>query len=338
MRSFLEFYKVKSENFVSPAMNPGVMNPPPAPAAPPAAAPAAAAPNQSNNNVGSDPKKTLQDILGKRYEDFVKLLGENIKDEKFLNFLKAGLEDGVPTDDVVNFSEISIPCNQLKPTQNEIDIDKSFGFSLKKTSTEVLTSYFNGGAHEPGGKIITCGNGKFIIDGHHRWSQLYCMNPDAQINSIDMTTFNDPVQALKIAQVAIAATKGSIPIESVEGTNLIGINKETLDSYIDHNIGDDAKNAFSELKSKTENQTSLENHFQFIHNYLKKLNEFSEDPSGETTPEVMFAKDYIWKNVQQMNANNIPISGASKRDFMPQTDKAKGWDQNLASGSVNWNV
>ena len=276
--------------------------------------------------------------MGKRYEEFVELLGENIKDEKFFNFLKAGLQDGVSTDDAVNFSEISIPCNQLKPTQNEIDIGKSLFFPLKKTPTEVLTSYFNGGTHEPGGKIITCGNGKFIIDGHHRWSQLYCMNPNAQINSVDMTTFNDPVQALKVAQVAIAATNRDIPIESVKGTNLIGISKEELDDYIESNITDNAKKAFSELKSKTENQTSLENHFQFIHNYLKKLNEFAEDPSREATQEVMFAKDYIWKNVQQMNTSNIPISGASKRDFMPQTDKAQGWDQNLASGNVKWNV
>ena len=37
-----------------------------------------------------------------------------------------------------------------------------------------------------------------------------------------------------------------------------------------------------------------------------------------------------------MNENNKPINGASKRDFMPQTDKAAGWDTNLKAGKVNW--
>ena len=37
-----------------------------------------------------------------------------------------------------------------------------------------------------------------------------------------------------------------------------------------------------------------------------------------------------------MTANNAPVAPASKRDFMPQTDDAKGWDSALKSGEVNW--
>jgi len=313
---------------------------------------------------GTDPvsDKKLKDLLGKQYEQFVSELGSNITDKKFADFLLGGLTDGkMQRDDVVKFSNISIPCSGLKPTQNEIDIDKSLSYPLKFTPTSDLVAYFNGGTFAPGGKIVTCGGGKYIIDGHHRWSQLYCMNPNAKIEAIDMTSFKSPYLALKVTQLAIAATANKIPIESVSGTNLIGINENALKEYISANMGKNAIAAFVDLmnKSKTSSQMqpqTQEGNFEFILNYLKRLDEYEQDgklypdyddgrggsgvanqaPQQDKFKVIKFAQNYLWKNVQTMNANNRPINGASKRDFMPQTDKADGWDANLKAGKVNW--
>lgn len=411
MKSFLEFYSQIKEDAMdaaNPAMQapqaPTMQNVRPAPAMakrlqpqPPAGQQQQAGQAPTGQQDGNDPEQEqkLKSMLGSNYQSFVNALGANIKDPKFLNFLKAGLKDGKQSnDDKVNFAEISPKCSDLKPTQNEIDIDKSLSFPLKKTPAAVLTGYFKGGTHAPGGKIITCGGGKFIIDGHHRWSQLYCMNPNAQIEAIDLTDFSDPEMGLKVTQIAIATKLGSIPVQSVSGTNLIGISEDTLRKYITGNISKNAIEAFSLLQKNT--NSKQEGNFEFILNYLKRLDEYEKDgilypdyddgrggsgvanqspetskPSDKridkyggvnpnarhgykrdldanekdlntnkedlnTNAIIEFAHNHIWKNVQQMTANNAPVAPASKRDFMPQTDDAKGWDDALKSGEVNW--
>ena len=371
MKSFLEFWnQINEEN--PPVAQAGVAQPQAGVAQPQAGV---AQPkgqkgfSQSREAIrtgsGTDPvsDKKLKDLLGKQYEQFVSELGSNITDKKFADFLLGGLTDGkMQRDDVVKFSNISIPCSGLKPTQNEIAIDKSLSYPLKLTPTSDLVAYFNGGTFAPGGKIVTCGGGKYIIDGHHRWSQLYCMNPNAKIEAIDMTSFKSPYLALKVTQLAIAATANTIPIESAAGSdNLIGINEDALKKFIYDYIGQNAIAAFMDLMNKSANSSqpqTQEGNFEFILNYLKRLDEYEQD--GKLYPDyddgrggsgvakqppqqnkqdvkvIKFAQNYIWKNVQLMNANNRPINGASKRDFMPQTDKAAGWDTNLKAGKVNW--
>jgi len=263
---------------------------------------------QQNQNAGADPEETnkLKQLLGKSYEQFVSELKGNVNDPKFLNFLKAGLQDGsIPQDDMVKFSTINASCAQLIPTQNEIDVDKSLSYPLQKENPQTILSYLNGGVFAPGGPIVTCGGGKYIIDGHHRWSQLYCMNPKAQIKAIDMTAFSDPVTALKIVQLSIAATQGTIKVQAVQGSNLLNMNEQQIKDYVAKSISDNAKQAFAQVAQ-------------------------GQDP-------VVYAQQYIWNNVASMQQSNQPISGASKRDFMPQTDSGGEFAKQLQQGTVNWN-
>jgi len=209
------------------------------------------------------------------------------------------------------------------------------------------------------------------------------MNPNAQIKAINLIHRDlneNPTKALKVVQMAVGAKLGYIPSVSVSGTNLIGISENTLRLYIGGNISQNAIEAFSLLQKNT--NSKQESNFEFILNYLKRLDEYLEkgldidqygdvsqkigdyNPAGivndkdtkaykktidqgkdrhgygkdqETNAIIEFAHKHIWKNVQQMNATNKPISGASKRDFMPQTDPpANGWDSALKSGEVNW--
>ena len=263
--------------------------------------------NKAGAAPGADPAENskLKGLLGKNYEQFVTELQGNISDPKFLAFIQAGLQDGaVPQDDIVKFTTKPFPCSGLTPTQNEIDVDKSLSYPLKKENAQIILSYIKGGTFAPGGSIVTCGGGKYIIDGHHRWSQLYCMNPNAQIQAMDMTSFSDPVLALKVVQLSIAATQGKIKVEKVQGSNLLVMGEQQVKDYIAGNMGENAKQAFSQVAQ-------------------------GQDP-------VAYAQQYIWGNVYKMQQNNKPISGASKRDFMPQTDSQEKFKNELEKGSVNW--
>jgi hypothetical protein len=263
--------------------------------------------NKTGTTPGADPVENdkLKSLLGKSYEQFVQELQGNISDPKFLAFIQAGLQDGsVPQDDIVKFTNMPVSCSQLRPTQNEIDVKGSLFYPLQKTDAQTILSYIKGGTFAPGGSIVTCGGGKYIIDGHHRWSQLYCMNPNAQIQAIDMTSFADPVLALKVVQLSVAATQGKIKVEKVQGSNLLLMGEQEVKDFIAGNMGENAKQAFSQVAQ-------------------------GQDP-------VAYAQQYIWGNVSKMQQNNKPISGASKRDFMPQTDKGGQFANELQKGAVNW--
>jgi hypothetical protein len=130
------------------------------------------------------------------------------------------------------------------------------------------------------------------------------MNPNSQIQSLDMTAFSDPVLALKVVQLSIASTTGQIEVQTVQGSNLLLMSEQQIKDYIAKTMSDNAKQAFSQVSK-------------------------GQDP-------VVYAQQYIWGNVSKMQQNNKPISGASKRDFMPQTDSGGKFAQELQKGAVNW--
>ena len=224
------------------------------------------------------------------YSLFVKELGNNIKDPKFINAIKS-LSDQYP----LNFKTVNPVVGELKPSQNEIDVNKSLKFPL--TNADSARICLKGGVIAVAGKrIITGGGGKFIIDGHHRWSQVCALNPEAKIAAIDLSDIKDPMKALKATQLGIAADLGKIDTAEVEGDNLLKMSKDTLINYV--------------VKTITPNV----------------LEEFKKAGKGDS-PEAV--GQFIWTNVDKMQKDNQPVSGAPERGIMPQTDDATNW-QNLA--------
>jgi len=228
----------------------------------------------------------LQDILKADYPTFVQKLGDNINDPKFREAIKS-VADKTP----IKTSDINPKVTALKPTQNEIDVDKSLKFPLTNATSAAVC--LKGGAVSIAGKnIVTGGGGKFIIDGHHRWSQLYCMNPDASITAMDITNITDPIAGLKATQLGIAGDIGKVPTATVEGDNLLKMGEDALIAYVKKTITPEVVDVF------------------------KKYNK------GDNAEAI---GAYIWKNVQQMQQNNQPVSGAPGREIMPQTDDAPNW-------------
>lgn len=240
-------------------------------------------------------KKDFVQLVKMDYPTFVQKLGEYAKDPKFQEFLKSG--DAQAS----SVAEGGIPVKNLRPTQNEIDIDKSLKFLLTKADT--AQSGLKGGVVEVGKPIITF-NGKFIIDGHHRWSQLYATNQDAEIKVINFTNpkVTSPKGALKATQLAIATLTTDIPASTVSGQNLLQMTANSVIKYVVDTIKEDVLYAFEEsgkIKGKTGKKTSNEDYKRLV---------------GQ----------YIWGNVKSMQATSQPIGGAPGRGVMPQADDVPG--------------
>lgn len=228
----------------------------------------------------------LKRILKKDYEAFVRDLGNNITDPKFLNAVKS-LASKAP----VRTTNISPICTKLKPTQKEVVMNKSLSYPLKDSS--LCEIFLKGGVITVNKRpIVTGGNGKFIIDGHHRWSQLYCINPDAKIKALDLMDIRNPFEALKATQIGIGAELGEIPTAEGGGVNLFTVTEDVLTKYVIERIQDRVVDVFAKYNK------------------------------GGTPEEIA---SYIWGNVQKMQKENEPVTNAPERQLMPQTDDAPNW-------------
>jgi len=242
----------------------------------------------------------VKDILGASYPEFVQKLGDNIKDPKVVAAIeKFSKENPLKTTD------IDVPVKDLKPTQNEIDVNKSLSYPL--TNAKSAATLLKGGTVAIAGKkIVTAGGGKFIIDGHHRWSQSYVINPDIKIASLDISNIDDGIDGLKATQLGIAADIKKVPTASVKGSNLLKMGENELKAYVKDTITKEVMKEFVKAgKVKVNSNKDADNLSD------KNLNQVA---------------NFIWENVKQMQGGNQPVSGAPKRDIMPQTDDAPNWD------------
>ena len=174
------------------------------------------------------------DVTPAEYEEFVMALTGNngfpdketvaAVDDKVKAVLNIGLKDGEMTDEVINVTTKTIPVTDLIPTQSQIGLLDSIGFIafvLNPDKQKVtIPTYTNGRPNLGGGKIVTA-NGKYIIDGHHRWSGVYMINPEAQIDTfdLDMSKFKDQERMLATVQLAVASTYGAIYMKNANAAS-----------------------------------------------------------------------------------------------------------------------
>jgi hypothetical protein len=220
-------------------------------------------------------------------------------------------EDGNPFDEAAPSVLRNLGVKDLLPTQNEIDVDKTLKI-LKDPAA--ITLYRNGGVATDD-TILTAvyGNQRYIIDGHHRWSNVFICNPNGQIQSNDVEFPVEPapvtpIVGLEATQLTIAGDTGKVPRADVSGLNLLTIGKEPFAARV--------KAAWDNLAAKTQ-KADLE---AFAVKDLKQLTEA------------------LWNNVREMQADNQPITGteAPRRKDMPQTDTDGKLLATLASGEVNY--
>jgi hypothetical protein len=241
----------------------------------------------------------LTRILNDDYEKFVDELGSNMSDPKFRAAIRL-----LAKAKKVNHKIIAAEVSNLIPTQNEIDVDKSLMWPLKDPNSARNYLFCTTPLKISGNSIVTANNGKYVIDGHHRWSQVATFNNKCLISALDLTDIIDPINALKGTQLGIAAGHDSngkeitqIPSLSVKGRNLLKIEKSDLINYVIEKIQDEVVKVFIEFNHRLDTKESI--------------------------------AEYLWDNVDYMQRNNQPVKGAPARKIMPQTDLSPDWVDNV---------
>jgi hypothetical protein len=150
--------------------------------------------------------KTIKDMLSMPYEEFIKVLKDNADDERINTILNLGQKDGIPTDEVVKVTYAEYTVKQLLPTQNAIGIGQSL-YNIVHHFPQNISVFINSKEAVLSERRILTANGKYIIDGHHRWSGVFLFNPNAKISAINLEIpgISDTKSLLKIVQLAIAA-------------------------------------------------------------------------------------------------------------------------------------
>jgi len=225
-----------------------------------------------------------QAIEAPSVEDFVAKFKGIASDPKVQAILKAGRTDGIPNDEKIPYTKSQIKVDALVPTQSEIGFDQSIQ-NILTDQYGSLASIFSGNA-DVGGPIVTY-NGKYIIDGHHRWSQVFAANPKASMEALNIQGNLKPEEVLKIVHAAIAVKIGEVPSSDPKGINILnGITEKQVLDAVNSKLTDKAK----ELWTK---------HGQADNESIAK---------------------YITTNLETLINKHKPIPGAPGRKDMPQTD------------------
>lgn len=289
----------------------------------------------------------MKEIDEMDYAQFVKHLGENANDVKLKAAIASGLEDGDLVDDVFDFTEmVGVAVRGCKPTQSEVVLKKSLSFPLPSDDKAGLTKLMSSNSKETTHTIIkdgqpipivifNDGTTNYVIDGHHRWSQVHAVNPDAYLSALVMTA-KKPISAasigteiLKAVQLSILkvvqdnSPEGGAKLPFAEGgenaaENLFECSEADLKAYVMGNV----KPTFLKVAVET-----------------KKITEATQEA----------AADYIWKNVLDLRDKSQPIENATLRELMPQTDGGENgvspkavdalikgdWMKELETGKIN---
>ena len=267
----------------------------------------AAQQNKQTKYTTEQRRKALVDFFkNKNYHDYIAVLNQMAKDDKFRVLVDAafGGDDNESLGNIhLNDSKEVKYTKSLIPTQSEIDISKSLVWGLKGGEKEAnveiacanIDKFFSGEAIKLGKgeglPIVTFGS--YIIDGHHRWSQVYCFNPSGKMACVDFEGDLSPLEMLKATQGCIAAIRKDVPSAIVEGSNMFTASEKEVSDFVSKNILDEVVERIKKYKPE-----------------LKDKNE---------------VVSYITKNCMAMKANNVPMKGSNEkapnRGDMPQTDR-----------------
>ena len=161
---------------------------------------------QLTGDTEKDFKTVIEMLRNNAYEDLPESLEDIVEDPKLYTLLSMGFGDGRFADATISNNTVEVETRNLLPSQSEIGLDNSLAFPLKSD----CSFYFKTPVVIKA-PILTYNN-LFIIDGHHRWSQTYCVNPQATMTAINFNYKgnSNPYIALRVFQGAIAVANKEI--------------------------------------------------------------------------------------------------------------------------------
>ncbi len=225
-------------------------------------------------------------LVGKDYDEYVDTIDIMLKDPQTRKLLIDGFGGEFGTMRF-KYSVQEIEAKQLRPTQSELDLDKSLKYAL--TDIESCKETFD----EPLiiNKPIITFNKKFVIDGHHTWLQAMALNPHGKMFCFNYDAKITPMQMLKAVQGVIAAVKAE---------------NKTKENKLKHSgVGK------SDLYKMSK---------QDVYDYIKR--NIKKNCEQYLCEEMRVGKDNLSKviadNIRMMLKNNLPIDNAPDRKNMPQ--------------------
>lgn len=246
--------------------------------------------NSNETYSNKDRLKKLKSWLkSKNYHDYINTLNKMLEDPKAASLLQDGF-GGSLGNMKLKYSIKEIPAKNLIPSQSEIDIDKSLKHCL--TNPNNIDNDFNEPIVLANMPLITF-NGKYIIDGHHRWSEPAIINPNGKMLCFNYDGHLTPIEMLKAVQGAIASVMADdndnnekLPSSHVEGKNIYDMSDKEISNYI-------KKYLTKEVSDKIRTLTQSNN-----------------------------VERYILDNIKRFQQDNKPPKGMPNRGDMPQTNKA----------------
>ena len=240
-------------------------------------------------DVDKDFNNAMVALRDDNYEGFIDELNTLASDPK-VAFLRDAIIDKFNSPDgvEVKFTKpMDMDIRSIHPTQFEVDMEKSLKFPLKVNPGGIDEAFSGKPILIKGLPLVVAevSGVYYIIDGHHRWSQVYCLNPNAKMTvrviSSDMFKTADDVLKLVQMQIFIAKDGGEVPQATVDSEfNLYTIDEGAFRKWCEGMMTDDARQTFSK--------------------YVK------DDPIG-----------YMWGNVLTMRKEAQPTSNAHGRGDMP---------------------
>lgn len=271
---------------------------------------------------------TLAKLMAGDLGSFVSGLASAIKDPKVQKFLMMAKEDGVSDDDKISVQEGEVEVSSLIPTQNEVFLEKSLEWPLAKQPKNIIDYIKNGKGSMPG--IVVSGN--YIIDGHHRWSQIYCLNKNGKIPvyNVLFQGKEDPTTILKKIHLGIAAATGHVPLSGGESkdTNLFTVEYGAFRLWITDKLSANLKS----LKAFKSVESIMREKIGASRDIKSEMASESGDPLIKNV-----IVPYLWSNVEAIKAHR----GEYPRAIMPQTEKDTDigtFLNTMKSGNVNVDV
>ena len=274
---------------------------------------------EPTGEVEQDFNNAMVALRDDNYEAFIADLNTLAKDPKVAQLRDAIIDkfnspDGVRVQFTANHP---MDIKNIHPTQFEVDMEKSLQFPLKDRPKMTDTVFSGKPIIIKGLPLVVAevDGVSYIIDGHHRWSQIYCLNPNAQmtVRTIKSNMFKTADDVLKLVQMQLFIAKdgGELPQATVDSDyNLYTIEEPAFKKWVGNTITNDA--------------------VQILGKYVKQFNKNQEQQRQATEARdrsiatVEQIENYLWNNVLLMRKEAAPTPNAHGRGDMPQTDKVNG--------------
>ena len=239
------------------------------------------------------------------------------------------------------------PVSYLQPTQNDISLQDSLE---KPVANEFncMPDLIKGQSVKLGIPIITC-NGKFIIDGHHRWLQVACVNPDATMETLDLQIndgtsgidFTYTEDILKVTQslimaIALKSCKTRLPSsDSKSLENLYALSAQQLfDKIINLNCSHEGLDVLACTERVSDGKFSDELKPRVVYT----INSITDYRLDDVKKNIGAWKDLdndvkaaVYLTVNCLSLPK-PYENATLRKYMPQTDG--GDDMNISQAEL----